>query len=73
VRDALAKLFGGQPLHALARGGDSACDMTCDITRPVSHGQLLQPIVDELAMAGIAHHRITVLVATGQSDHPAYQ
>ncbi|MFO0278398.1 MAG: lactate racemase domain-containing protein, partial [Planctomycetota bacterium] len=65
VRQALAAPIGSAPLQRFAAGGDSACILICDVTRPVPNGLLLRPIVDELAKAGIAHDRVTVLVATG--------
>ncbi|MBM3972767.1 MAG: nickel-dependent lactate racemase [Planctomycetes bacterium] len=65
VRQALAAPIGSGPLHRFAAGGDSACILICDITRPVPNGLLLRPIVDELQRAGVPLARITVLVATG--------
>jgi nickel-dependent lactate racemase len=65
VRHALLHPIGLPPLVDFARGHDSACILICDITRPVPNGLLLRPLIEALAIAGIAMDRITVLVATG--------
>lgn len=65
VRAALAKPTGLPPLVEFASGRASACILICDITRPVPNGLLLRPLIEALHAAGIAHSRITVLVATG--------
>ncbi len=65
VRAALAAPTGLPPLTQFARGRNSACILICDITRPVPNGLLLRPLIEALAASGIAHDRITVLVATG--------
>ena len=53
------------PLRELARARQTACILICDITRPVPHGTLLPPLIDELTAAGMAKENILVLVATG--------
>jgi nickel-dependent lactate racemase len=52
-------------LRELARERRRACILICDITRPVPHGTLLPPLIEELAAAGMSKDRILILVATG--------
>lgn len=65
VHDALAAPIGSPPLSEIARGRHSACILVCDITRPVPNRLFLRPMIEQLAAAGIAFERITILVATG--------
>jgi len=65
LRESLQRTAGGRPLKELARGRKTACILICDITRPVPHGVLLPPLVDELTAGGISPEHILILVATG--------
>ena len=49
----------------LARDRSTACVVICEITRPVPHAVLLQPILQTLEHSGIRRDRIVILVATG--------
>lgn len=53
------------PLQELARTRRTACILVCDITRPVPHGHLLPPLIDEIISGGIARENILILIATG--------
>ena len=55
----------GPSLRDLACARKTACILICDITRPVPHGTLLPPLIDELAAAGMSKENILILVATG--------
>jgi nickel-dependent lactate racemase len=59
------KPVAGAPLRELARARQTACILICDITRPVPHGTLLPPLIDELTAAGMSKEHILILVATG--------
>ena len=65
LRALLAQPLGSPPLAELARGRRDACILICDITRPVPNALMLGPILETLEAAGIARHRILILVATG--------
>jgi nickel-dependent lactate racemase len=55
----------GASLKELAQNRKTACILICDITRPVPHGKLLPPLIDELTAAGMSTENILILVATG--------
>jgi len=63
--EALENPVKSPPLAELARKRRNACILICDITRPVPNGLVLPPLVETLVRAGIPHHRIHILVATG--------
>ncbi len=65
IRDAFNAPVKAPGLAELARGRSSACILICDITRPVPNGLFLREMIETLLGAGIAHERITILVATG--------
>jgi nickel-dependent lactate racemase len=65
VRAALRNTGHGAPLRDLARQHKTACILICDITRPVPHGTLLPPLLEELTAGGMSKEDILVLVATG--------
>ncbi|MCE2461785.1 MAG: DUF2088 domain-containing protein, partial [Pseudomonadales bacterium] len=65
VRQALAAPVGCAPIADLARDGNSACILICDVTRPVPNNLLLRPLIETLLDAGVDAGNITVLVATG--------
>ncbi|MFH1036229.1 MAG: nickel-dependent lactate racemase [Pseudomonadota bacterium] len=71
VRQALAAPIGAPPLAALAQGRRDACLVVSDQTRPVPNQDLLPPILEALAQAGLGPERVTILVATGM--HPPTQ
>ncbi len=62
---ALRQPNGCLPLRELARGRETVCLVTSDITRPVPNPLLLPPILDELTAAGVAPERVTILIGTG--------
>jgi nickel-dependent lactate racemase len=64
VRDALRKPVGGVRLSDFARARSVAIAVN-DKTRPVPHGVLLPPLLEELAKAGILREAITFIIATG--------
>jgi nickel-dependent lactate racemase len=65
LRAAFRNSGGGPSLRDLARSRRTACILICDITRPVPHGTLLPPLLDELAAGGMSQEHILILVATG--------
>lgn len=65
LRESFRGGAGGRPLRDLARACKTACVLICDITRPVPHGTLLPPLIEELAAGGMSRDQILVLVATG--------
>lgn len=65
LRESFQRTASGRPLRELARECKTACILICDITRPVPHGVLLPPLVDELTAGGISPEHILILVATG--------
>jgi nickel-dependent lactate racemase len=65
LQTSFRKPGAGSPLRELARNRKNACILICDITRPVPHGRLLPPLIDELAAAGMTKENILILVATG--------
>ena len=65
LKASFRKPVAGSPLRELARARQTACILICDITRPVPHGTLLPPLIDELTAAGISKKNILILVATG--------
>ncbi|HEX3727924.1 MAG TPA: nickel-dependent lactate racemase [Pirellulales bacterium] len=65
VEHVLRHPVGSPSLAELARGRRDACIVICDITRPVPNQLILGPVLRTLEDAGIARHKITILVATG--------
>lgn len=65
IAAALAAPVNSPPLSRLAKPGQKACILICDITRPVPNHLFLRPLIDELFKGGIRLTDITVLVATG--------
>ncbi len=65
VARALASPIGARPLSELARGRRDACIVVSDRTRPVPYRDLLPPLLDTLAAAGLPRDRVLILVATG--------
>lgn len=65
VRQGLEAPLGAPPLAQIARGRQRACIVVSDVTRPVPNGDLLPPILDALAEAGLGPEHISLLVATG--------
>ena len=65
IEGALDHPITGPPLQQLATGKRSAAISVCDITRPAPNREILPPLLARLEAAGMAHERITILVATG--------
>jgi lactate racemase len=65
VLDAIAAPIGTSPLATLAQGRKNACVVISDVTRPVPNKIILPPILETLESAGIARHKIVILIATG--------
>jgi lactate racemase len=65
LKRSFQKAAAGVALRDLARHRAKACILICDITRPVPHGTLLPPLIDELTAAGMPSENILILVATG--------
>ena len=65
VRAGLVDPLGCAPLRELAGGRSNACIVTADITRPVPNDIILPAMLGELARAGLAPERVTILIGTG--------
>ena len=65
IRQALQQPFGGTPLRERVRADDDVVIVISDLTRPVPNKLLMPPILEELAAAGVAESRITILNGTG--------
>ncbi|MCU0592965.1 MAG: nickel-dependent lactate racemase, partial [Desulfobacterales bacterium] len=65
LRASFRRTASGRPLRELASERRTACILICDITRPVPHGTLLPPLIDELTAGGMSADNILILVATG--------
>ncbi len=65
IAAALAAPVDSPPLSRLAKSGQKACILICDITRPVPNHLFLRFLIDELTKGGIKLADITILVATG--------
>ena len=65
LRESFRRTASGRSLRELARARRTACILICDITRPVPHGTLLPPLIEELTAAGMSKDHILILVATG--------
>ena len=65
IYQSFLKPLNSPSLSELADGKETVCILICDITRPVPHGKILPPLVDQLLKAGIQKENILILVATG--------
>lgn len=65
IREALARPIGSVPLRELAAGKRSAVILISDGTRLCPAPLLLEPLLDELAAAGLADGQIGIVVALG--------
>jgi nickel-dependent lactate racemase len=65
VREALEKPIGTARLRDMARPGQKVAIVTSDLTRPCPSEQLLPPVLDELAAAGIPDGDVCVVMALG--------
>ncbi|MBK9168685.1 MAG: nickel-dependent lactate racemase [Bryobacterales bacterium] len=65
LEHALDHPTGTPPIEEMARGKTSAAISVCDITRPAPNRQVLPPLLERLARAGIPRERIHILIATG--------
>ena len=63
--DALNRPIESRPLIEIARGRRTACVVVSDITRPVPNREILPPLLDTIAEAGIDRENVTLLIATG--------
>ena len=65
IRAALGAPVAGDPLRALVDGARRVVVVFPDLTRPMPNRTVLPPLLDELARAGVAAERVTLLCATG--------
>jgi nickel-dependent lactate racemase len=65
IRSALQSPVAGVPLRALADRARRVAVVFPDLTRPMPNRTVLPPLLDELARAGVADDRVTLLCATG--------
>lgn len=65
LNKSLEQPIASAALKELARGRDNAVIVISDITRPVPNTLLLPAILAQLAAAGMAAEKITILIATG--------
>ncbi len=62
---ALAHPIGTLPLRRLGHPGQKVALVTSDLTRPCPSERLLPPVLEELAIAGVADGDITIVIALG--------
>ncbi|HEU0074157.1 MAG TPA: nickel-dependent lactate racemase [Dehalococcoidia bacterium] len=65
VVDALRRPLAGSSLRERVRAGQRVAIVISDITRPVPNQLLLEPVLAELAAAGVADSDITIVNGTG--------
>ncbi len=65
VRAAIAAPLGAPPLARIARGGQTACIVVSDVTRPVPNAVILPPLLETLEASGVRRADITILIGTG--------
>jgi len=65
ITDALRRPLAGPPLGELLRAARRVAVVFPDLTRPMPNRTVLPPLLAELARAGVADDRITLLCATG--------
>ena len=65
VIDALRNSVEGAPLRDRVRAGQRVAIVISDITRPVPNQLLLEPVLAELAAAGVADADVTIVNGTG--------
>jgi nickel-dependent lactate racemase len=65
IRAGLARPVAGPALASLAAGAHRVAVVFPDLTRPMPNRTVLPPLLDELARAGVADARVTLLCATG--------
>lgn len=70
IRRAIERPVAGPPLRTLASGRRTACVVIDDLTRPTPVGDLLPPVLAQLAAQGITTRDVTVLIATGAHAPP---
>ncbi len=65
IRAALDAPVAGMPLRSLTEGARRVAVVFPDLTRPMPNRTVLPPLLDEMARAGVADNRVTLLCATG--------
>ena len=65
IREALDNPIGCEPIRVLAKGKKDAVVVINDTTRPEPSGPILEEILIDLAEAGIAEEKVTVMIACG--------
>jgi lactate racemase len=55
----------GPPLGQIVGGGQTVAIVISDITRPVPNRLLLEPVLEELAVAGVRDQHVTIINGTG--------
>ncbi len=65
IAEALLAPLGTLPLGELVRSEDTAAVVFSDLTRPMPNDRVLPPLLDELAAAGLADERVTLINALG--------
>ena len=65
TRRALREPLNAPPLRQLAETARSAAILIDDVTRPVPTPELLPPVLDELAAAGLSGETVSIIVARG--------
>ena len=65
TRRALREPLNAPPLRQLAETARSAAILIDDVTRPVPTPELLPPVLDELAAAGLLGDAVSIIVARG--------
>jgi nickel-dependent lactate racemase len=71
LAEGLERPLGQPPIRELARGARRPVVIVDDPTRPTPVARVLPAVLRQLADAGIAAERVSILVATGAHDAPA--
>jgi lactate racemase len=65
IKDALRAPIHAPPLHQLVEADDRLAIVFSDLTRPMPNDRVLPPILEELALVGVAEENITLINALG--------
>lgn len=65
VKRSLEQPIGAERLSRIVKQGERVVIVTSDITRPVPSWDVCSPIIDELALSGVADANITIVFAVG--------
>lgn len=65
IKQALADPMGTEPLRDTVKPGEKIAIVTSDVTRPCPSWEILPPLLEELACAGVREEDVTIYFALG--------